>query len=435
MLEVLIILVLILANGLFAMSEIAVVSARKARLQQLSSEGNKAAAAALELSENPNRFLSTVQIGITLVGIFAGAYGGATLSEPLAERLNDVPLLAPYAQGLSLFIVVVTITYFSLVLGELVPKRIALNRPEAIASLMAPAMQVLSRLTAPVVHLLSLSTETALRLLRVKVSEEAAISEEEIAVLIEQGTQAGVFHEAEQDLVENVFWLADRRVSTLMTPRHKVVWLDVNDSPEQVTERVAQHRHSRFVVADGSLDQVIGFVNTRDLLLSHFGEQAFDLRAMVQRPLFLPETSPALRVLERFKETGVHLALVVDEYGSLEGLVTPNDLLEALVGDLPELDRPEEPKALRREDGSWLLDGLLGSEDLKELLELDTLPHEEVSDYRTLGGLVVTHLGHIPRSGEHFDWSGWRFEVVDMDGSRVDKVLVTQVGGGGLEAS
>jgi putative hemolysin len=421
MLEIILIFVLILANGVFAMSEIAVVSSRKARLQQLSNEGNRAASAAL--AENPNRFLSTVQIGITLVGIFAGAYGGATLAEPLAEWLDDVPALAPYADGLSLAVVIMIITYLSLVLGELVPKRLALTRPEAIASLVAAPMSLLSRLAAPLVWLLSASTGAVLRLFRVKEDKEETVSEEEITVLLGQATQAGVFHEAEQELVKNVFWLGDRSAGSLMLPRRDIAWLDLNATPEDIRSALKHHPYNRFVVAEGNLDKVLGFVEVRRLLSSYLEGVVPKLADLLEPPLYFPETTPALKVLERFRDTGVPFGLVLDEYGGVEGLITLNNVLETLVED-----EDEETRIVEREDGSWLLDGLLGIDEFKERFAITALPGEDDHDFRTLGGFVVTYLGHIPKVGEAFQWQSLHFEVLDMDGHRVDKLLFRRVG-------
>jgi putative hemolysin len=422
MLEIVLILLLILANGVFAMSEIAVVSSRKARLQQLSNEGNRAAKAALGLAENPNRFLSTVQIGITLVGIFAGAYGGATLAEPLAERLDDVPTLAPYADGLSLALVILLITYLSLVLGELVPKRLALTRPEAIASLVATPMSLLSKLAAPLVWLLSASTGAVLRLFRVKEGQDETVSEEEITVLLDQATQAGVFHETEQELVENVFWLGDRSAGSLMLPRRDIAWLDINATPEDIRAALKHHPYNRFVVAEGNLDKVLGFVEVRRLLSSYLDGIVPKLADLLEPPLYFPETTPALMVLERFRDTGVPFGLVLDEYGGVEGLITLNNVLETLVED-----EDLQTQIVQREDGSWLLDGLWSVDEFKEQFELTTLPGEDDHDFRTLGGFVVTYLGHIPKAGETFDWGGFRFEIIDMDGHRVDKLLLERL--------
>ncbi len=432
-LEILLVLLLILANGVFAMSEMAIVSARKARLQQLASEGDAKAQAALELANAPNHFLSTVQIGITLIGILAGAFGGATIAEKLAELLNRVPQLAPYSEGLGLGIVVVIITYLSLVVGELAPKRLALNNPERIASAIALPMQTLSKLAAPVVHLLGISTEMLLRVLGVEESTEPPVTEEEIKLLIEQGTQAGMFEEAEQDMVERIFRLGDRRVTALMTPRRQIIWLDLDDSPEENRQTIINSPYSRFAVCRGDLDNVVGIVQLKDLFTSTSAGQPLDLEAYLRQPLVIPENTPGLKVLELFKETGMHTALVVDEYAVVQGLATLNDVLEAIVGDIPALGEQTEPMVVQREDGSWLLDGLLLVDEFKELFDLDALPGEERESYQTLGGFITMYLGDIPSSADYFEWGGLRIEVMDMDGNRVDKVLVSQLDGTSLE--
>jgi putative hemolysin len=425
--EMLFVFLLILANGLFAMAEIAIVASRKVRLQQRANEGDLRARAALELAETPNRFLSTVQIGITLIGILAGAYGGATIAHELAAQLERISFLAPYSHAISLGVVVLGIAYLSLILGELVPKRLALSNPERIACAVATPMRLLAVLAFPAVRLLSLSTEVVLRLLGVQPTAESPVTEEEIKVLIEQGTQAGVFEAAEQDMVERVFRLGDRHVGVLMTPRTEIVWLDVEDSSEEIQHRITSTVHSRFLVAQGALDQVLGIVHAKDLLARSLEGQPFDLKACLRQPLFVPESMRALKVLELFKQSGTHLALVVDEYGGIEGLVTLNDILEAIVGDLPSIDEPAEPPVVQREDGSWLLDGMLPVDEIKELFQLAQLPGEEAGTYQTLGGMVMSHLGRIPSAADHFEWAGLRFEVMDMDGHRVDKVLVAPV--------
>lgn len=424
MLEAFILLLLFLANGLFAASEISVVSARRVRLQQLAEEGNKRAAAALRLAENPTRFLSTVQIGITLVGIFAGAYGSANFSRPLADLLDNVPWLAPYAQTLSVVLVVLVITYLSLVVGELVPKRIGLNNPEQIAMNVAGFMTGLSKFATPFVRLLGGSTELILRLLRIRQSDAPPTSDAEISGLMAQGAEAGVFEETEQDIVENVFWLSDRDVVSVMQPRLDIVWLDVNAKPEDIRTTLLEHRHSRFVIADGSLDKVLGIVDVRQLLPQVLSGAPLELVRYLEQPLYFPETTPVLKVLERFKETNVHFALVVDEYGSIEGMVTLSDILESIVEVTDETD--EEQQIIQREDGSYLLDGLLDIDDFKERFDIDALPSEDDSDFRTMGGFIITYLGHIPKAGEYFDWQNYRFEVMDMDGNRVDKVMLVQ---------
>lgn len=422
--EILVVFFLIIANGVFAMSEMAVVAARKARLQQLANQGNANARIALELANAPNQFLSTVQIGITLIGILAGAFGGATLANKLASVLSRLPLLAPYSQVLGLGIVVVSITYLSLVIGELVPKRLALNSPERIAATIAIPMQMLAVVAAPVVHLLSSSTDLVLRVLRVQPSTEPQVTEEEIKVLIDQATEAGTFEAAEQNMVERVFRLGDRRVSSLMTPRPDIIWLDLDDSLEENQHKITQSVHARFPVCQGSLDNALGIVHVNDLFTRSLAGEPIDLLALLQQPLFVPENTQALKVLELFKQSGTHIALVVDEYGIIQGLVTLTNVLEAIVGDIPSIDEQGESQAVQREDGSWLLDGMLPVDDFKELFEVKELPGEERGNYHTLGGFVVMHLGRIPAAADHFEWSGLRIEVVDMDGNRVDKVLV-----------
>lgn len=427
--EILIILLLVTANGLFAMSEIATVSARKARLQQMANKGDKRAQVALELANSPNRFLSTVQIGITLIGILAGAFGGATLAAKLVVVLREIPVVAPYSQALSLGIVVLIITYLSLVIGELVPKRIGLHSPERIATAVSQPLSLLSVITAPIVHLLSASTELILKLLNVQPSEEEPeATEEEIKILLQQGTEAGAFEEVEQDIVERVFRLGDRRVSTLMTPRPDVVWLDLEDSMEVNRQTLTTATYSRFPVCRDGLDNMLGIVHVNDLLNQSLAGQPIDLTRELRQALYIPESTHALKVLELFKQSSTHIALVVDEYGVIQGLVTLTDILEAIVGDLP-VDETEEPQIIQREDGSWLLDGMLSIDGFKELLDIEDeeLPGEDRGNFHTLGGFVVMHLGHIPVSADHFEWKNFRFEVMDMDGNRVDKVLVMPV--------
>lgn len=424
-LEILIIVLLILANGAFAMSEMAVVSARRARLQELAEQGDRSALAALELANSPNRFLSTVQIGITLIGILAGAFGGATLANSLDRYLEQIPALSRSSDAIAFGIVVLLITYLSLIIGELVPKRLALRTPEKIAVAMAPLMRWIAIVAGPVVHLLSLSTEAVLRLLGVdSTSDEPLVTEEEIKVLVRQGAEAGMFEAAEQDMVERVFRLGDQRVSALMTPRLEVIWLDLNDPAEVNRRKMSESRHSRFPVCQGTLDNVLGVVHVTDVLSSSLSGQPIDLATLLRQPLFIPESTPALRILELFKQSGTHIAMIVDEYGVIQGIVTLNDVMEVIIGDVPFADQPAEEDVIRREDGSWLLDGMLPIDEVKELLDVDEFPGEDRGSYQTLGGFVITQLGHIPKSSDYFEWEKFRFEVMDMDGNRVDKVLV-----------
>ncbi|WP_392530303.1 hemolysin family protein [Nostoc sp. C117] len=426
--EILIILVLIIANGVFSMSEMAIVSARKVRLQQLANQGDAKAKAALKLAESPNHFLSTVQVGISLIGILTGAFGGATIAARLAVYVRLIPLLAPYSEPISFGIVVLLITYFSLIVGELVPKRLALNNPERIASIVAIPMQALATIASPVVYLLSASTDLILRILGITASTEPQVTEEEIKILIEQGTEAGTFEEAEQDMVERVFRLGDRPVSYLMTPRPDIVWLDLDDTAEENRQKMVDSAYSRYPVCQAGLDNVLGVIPVTDLLARSFRGEPLDLTVGLRQPVFVPESTRGLKVLELFKQTITHMALVVDEYGVIQGLVTLNDIMSEIVGDVPSMDGQDEPQAVQREDGSWLLDGMLAVEDFLELFGMEEWESEERGSYQTLGGFVITHLGRIPAAADHFEWEGMRIEVMDMDGNRVDKVLVVPKG-------
>ncbi|MCG3160863.1 MAG: hypothetical protein JMDDDDMK_01939 [Acidobacteria bacterium] len=425
--EILFIILLLIANGVFAMSEIAVVSSRRARLQQRA-ERDAGARAALDLANAPDRFLSTVQIGITLIGILAGAFGGATIAEHLVGYFERIPAIARYSGAISLGLVVLVITYFSLVVGELVPKRLGLNNPEKIAARIARPMQFLSRLAWPAVRALSASSNFLLRLLKAKPSDEPPITEEEVKLLIDQGTEAGVFEETEQDLVENIFRLPDQKVPALMTPRLDIVWLDIEAPIEETRQRIINSPYSRTPVCQGALDNILGIVKAKDLLSRVLAGEPFDLRAALRQPLYVPETRTALQLLELFKGSATHIAMVVDEHGAIEGLVTMNDVLEAIVGDLPAPSGEVESYAVQRDDGSWLLDGRISIAEFKELFSLDTLPREEDGGYHTLAGFIITYLGRLPSASDYFVWDDLKIEVVDMDRRRVDKVLVSRVG-------
>jgi len=425
--EIVIILLLILTNGLFAMSEMAIVSARKNRLQQKAEDGDKGAAKALELAENPNRFLSTVQIGITLIGILSGAFGGATIAEQIGLEIKKIPWLAPYSEGIGVGIVVLTITYLSLVLGELVPKRLALNGAEKVSAAISPLMQTLSRITTPIVALLSGSTNLVLRILGVHPSTEPEVTDEDLKSMLDQGTESGVFEESEQDMVERIFRLSDRSVSALMTPRTEIIYLDIDATHEEIHQKIARYPFSRFPVIKDTTDNIIGIVQSRDLLLQRVEGPHFDIQKVLSQPLFFPGSTPALDALERFRETGAELAVIIDEYGGVLGLVSMNDILEAIVGDVFSPQGKQEAEAIRREDGSWLFDGMIQIDELKDYLDIDELPDEEEVKYETLSGLMMTQLGRIPVSGDHFEWENLQFEVVDMDGRRVDKVLITPI--------
>jgi putative hemolysin len=425
--EIAIIVLFILLNGLFAMSEMAVVTARKSRLKDWADKGNRRAKIALELAHAPNRFLSGVQIGITLIGILTGAFAGRNIADKVAQYAAEVPLLQPFSEEIGLGTVVVAITYLSLVIGELVPKRLALRHPESLATFVAVPLDVFSRIAAPVVHLLSISTDAVFRLFGKQHVEEPPVTEEEIKTLVQKGTEAGIFQETEQDMVEAVLRLGDKAARSLMIPRTQIAWLDLHDSIEEVREKIVQSGHSRFPVGTENLDNVIGIVQAKDLLADCLAGKPLDLKGLVQQPLFVPRTVTALEVLELFKQSGKHIALVVDEYGGIEGLLTHHDLLEAIAGDIPFSEKPLDPKAVQRDDGSWLLDGMLTVDEFKEIFHVESLPGEKKEAYQTLGGFVFTQLGRVPSVSESFDWGNLRFEVVDMDGKRIDKVLVTTI--------
>ncbi len=423
--ELLVIFLLILANGLFAMSEMAVVSARRARLQEMIAQGNLKAVAALELANSPNRFLATVQVGITLISIVTGAFGGARLASSLAPYIALIPAFRQSSEAIAFGIVIMLITFLSLIIGELVPKRLALNNPEKIATAVAGPMRWIAKLTSPIVSLLSFATEAVLRLLRAdRASGEPLVTEEEIKVLVRQGAEAGTFEAAEQDMVERVFRLGDQQVNSLMTPRLEIIWLDLNDSLENNCHKMSQSRHSRFPICQETLDNALGVVYVSDVLARSLAGEPLDLPTLIRQPLFIPETTLALKVLELFKQSGTHVAIVVDEYGVIQGIVTLNDVMEVIIGNVPFADHPHESSAVQREDGSWLLDGMLMIDEIKDLLELNELPGEARGNYQTLGGMIITQLGHIPKSSDYFEWNRFRFEVVDMDGNRIDKVLV-----------
>ena len=425
--EIVIVLLLVLANGALAISEMALVSARGARLKQWADTGNAGSRAAVELFAEPSRFLSTVQVGISLVAIVLGVFGGATIAEDLAEPLARVPLIAPYAKAVSFAVVVALITYVSLVLGELVPKRLALSDPERISSMVSRPIKVLSLIAAPAVRLLSFSTETIARFVGVPQPGESAATEEEIRILIEQATNAGVFEPVEQELVEKVFRLGDRRVNSLMTPRPQILWINVEDPPETNSRVIADSWHSNFPVCEGNLDKVLGIVSVKNLWLQATEESKPDLQAALHPAPLVPENMPAFKVLDVFRESGSQVALVIDEYGGIRGVITPIDVLEAIVGDIPSPNEPPEPQAIRLDDGSWLFDGALSADTLRDTFELRRLLEEERGDYFTVGGFVMMRMRRIPKEGDRFEWGGLSFEVAEMDGNRVNKVLVVSM--------
>ncbi|PKN88185.1 MAG: hypothetical protein CVU46_01925 [Chloroflexi bacterium HGW-Chloroflexi-8] len=423
--QILLIFFLLILNGIFAMSEIALVSSRKVRLQQMAKEGDTRAQVALDISEKPNHFLSTVQIGITLIGILAGALGGAKLSDDLGALLSNINWLKPYSDGVAFAIIVLITTYFSLVIGELIPKRLAMNSPEKIATIVSYPMKLLSWFTAPVVRLLSASTDFGLRILGVEPSKDPIITEEEIKVLMKQGTQSGIFEEAEEDMVSGIFRLGDRYIDSIMTPRTEIEWIDFGEPFESILEQVTSSKHNRFPVATDELDNVHGILIAKDFLAQSLNGNKPNISDLLQPALFVPDSMSALKALALLKEAGVHAALVIDEFSGVLGMVTLYDVLKAIVGSIPIAGEDQEIMAVQREDGSWLFDGLISIDEVKEILGIDSLPDEDRVGYQTLGGFVMTMLDSIPETGQEFVIMNLRFEVIDMDGKRVDKVLVT----------
>ena len=427
--DIVLILLLILLNGVFAMSEIAVVSSRKSRLQNLADDGSLGAEAALSLHHEPSSFLSTIQVGTTLVGIPNGAIGEAAVADPLAAWIARIPVLEPYAKAVALTITVIGLTYFSVVVGELVPKRLALLAPEGIASLMARPMMILARVTHPLVVVLSGSCSMILRLLGARRKDEPPVTDDEIKVLMEQGAEAGVFHESEQEIVSNVLRLDEQRISAIMTPRRDMFVIDLDEDEAGVWQRIIETSFSRLVVCRGGLEQVLGVLQTGDLLkkaLPGGHVTLADIEALLRPPLYVPESVTTQQLLESFRRARLQFALIIDEYGDVQGLVTLTDVLAAIVGELSVPEAPEDRDMLQREDGSWLVDGDVGIERLKSVLDIgDDLPGEDEHSFNTLGGFIMHVLGRIPAPTDHFEAVRWRLGGMDMDRNRVDKVLLS----------
>ena len=424
-LELSIILLLLVINGVFAMSEMAVVAARKTRLEHRAEEGDAGARAALDLAAHPTNFLSTVQFGITLVGVLAGAFGGAGISEALAASFADVPWLAPYAEPVAFTLVVAAITYLSLILGELVPKRIALGNPERVASLVARPMRIVSKVGAPLVGVLTGSTNLVFRMLGVRATTDPGVTEQDIRAMVEQGAEAGVVQTAEHAIVENAFRLGDRQVGSIMTPRPDLAWIEIADALAGLREHLARVGRPRVLVCEGDVDNVLGVVHAEDLLARCLAGDPFDLRAAMHQPLFVPETMPVFQLLEEFRKSRLQVAVTLDEYGGVLGMVTVDDIVEALVGDLPERGEAGEPEIVREPDGTWVVDGAVAVEDLTAALDVDLPEDEERRDYRTVAGLVLTRLGHLPTVGEQVDVGDLHLQVAEMEGRRIAQVRVS----------
>ena len=422
--ELLILLILIVINGVFAMSEIAVVSSKHVLLEQAAAKGDKRAGAAMKLADDPTRFLSTVQIGITLIGITMGVFGGEALADDFQKHVEKVEILRPYAHAVAVGCVVLFLTYLSLVVGELFPKRVGMSFPETIARFVARPMTVLSRITAPAVKLLSFSTDLLLAIFRIHPKPKQEVTEDEVKGLIERGTEAGVFQEAEQEIVERVFKLGDQRVSNLMVPRADIDWLEADSPADMVRVAVATSSRSHFPVCRGGLDHLIGVVHVKDLVKSGLLTRDIDLVALAQKPLYVPENMPALKALETFRKSRTHIAFVLDEYGTLEGLITVNDIVAGAMGELTRAGEEDESLVVKRADGSMLVDGMLPVDELKRMLKVESLPKEDAA-YQTVGGLMMAVMSRVPKTGDIYTWDRFTIEVMDMDRARVDKVLLT----------
>lgn len=419
--EVVIILVLILLNGIFSMAEIALVSARKVRLENAARQGDEKAKAALKLANNPDTFLSTVQIGITLIGILTGLYSGEQLKSDVQGFVNQFPGLVAYSGGIATAIIVIGVTYFTLVLGELLPKRIGLANPEAIAKAVARPMHIISRITFPFVWLLSNSTAALVKIFGLKRRSDSNVTEEEIKAIINEGTTSGAIEETEQEIIERVFHLGDRNITSLMTHRTDIVWLDVSEEVESYKRKIKASPHSVYPVCDGQIDAIKGILTIKDL---YAAGNVVALKDVMKKALFVPDNNTAYQVLEKFKETQVHAAFIVDEYGTFLGMITLNDILEAIVGDMPETGQ-DDYNMVKRDDGSYLIDAQIPFYDFLSEFDMQDMMAEFEQEFDTLAGFILHHLEHIPQTGEKLDWRDFTFEIVDMDAHRIDKILVT----------
>jgi putative hemolysin len=419
---------LFVLNGLFAMSELAIISARKSYLQKLADKGDLGANTALQLTRQPSELLSTIQIGITLIGFISGVYSGATLVKRLTTTLTSLNLSEPIAHSISAATVILGITFFSVVFGELIPKRIALHAPEHVARFTSRPIYLLSKFVSPIVSVLSWMTNLICRLIGIRDGAQmSAISGEEIKSLVQQSAQKGGFDETEQRMVEGVLNFSEARISSFMTSRPEVVWLDIEDSVDKNRRKIIEARHSHFPVVKGSLDNVIGVIHVKDVLSRELMGQAFDLTLFLEQALFLPETADASRSVELFRNSATHFAFVVDEYGNIQGVVTLTDILRAIVGDFADTLDDKKSDIVLRKDGSWLVDGLVTVEDVRQQLKIEKLHGEDSGNFHTIAGFILSELGKIPRAADFFERDGYKFEVIDMDGNRVDKVLITKI--------
>lgn len=426
--NIILIFVLFLLNAFFAMYEIAMVSSRRTRLQQRAEEGRKGAEIALQLLKDPNQeYLSAVQIMITMIDTLAGGIGGAMLSDPLAMALKKISFLAPFADTIALVIVVVAITYFSIVLGELIPKRIAVSKPEDVVTSMSPLINTMTRILRPLIKLLSASTNLGIKVFNIDISKEPFITEEELKGFIQEGRQTGVFDEAEEILVDGVFRFSERRVDAIMTPHTELDWLDLTDGMTVMVQEMLASPYSRLPVAEGDLDRTVGIISAKDLLGVNLYDEQFNIMEHVREPMFFPGNMKAVKAFETFQNTGIHQAMVMDEFGGVEGMVTLYDVLEAIAGDIPLDEDDTENDIERQSDGSLLMDGLVPVDVLKERLEVDELPEEVKAGYQTLSGFVMNQMGRIPKVGQSFEWDNYHFTVVAMDGFRVERVEISRI--------
>ncbi|OWT33410.1 hypothetical protein BGI41_02510 [Methanobrevibacter sp. 87.7] len=426
--EIIIILILIIINGILTMAELAIVSSRKIKLQKLEQDNVKGAKTAIKLFDDSTNFLSTVQIGITVINIILGVLGGAALSKPLAEYLSPY---IPHAYPISYILIVCITTYITLVIGEIAPKQIALNNPEGISIKIAKSMDILSRITSPIVRLLTISTNVFLKIIGESDAKKREITEEEVNLLIEEGIEEGTIEKEEQSIIQRVFRLDAQKVDMIMTPRNEIVWLDLDDSNEENQRKIIESKRSIFPVARGELDDFIGVVQAKDILGRMFNDKnSTDIHKILKNPLVIPDNLQSMELLEKFKKnkTYVHMALVVDEFGTVLGLITLNDLLEGIVGDIPGIDEMDDPKAIKIRDHSWLLDGRITIDRFKEIFNInEKLPNEDEDDFSTIAGFILSYIEKIPVKGEKLHWGKYYFEVLEMDGNQIDKILIDVV--------
>lgn len=425
MFDILIIILLLVLNGIFAMCEIALVSSRKSKLEHIANKGNHNATIALNLLKEPEKFLSTIQIGITLIGIIAGAYGGEAFTKDLLPVIEKISWLKNYAEEVSFTIIIITITFFSLIIGELVPKSIALNNPEKIAVYTAPFMQILSFITYPFVLLLSISTKIFIKTLMIKENNEPPVTEDELKYMIETGSKHGIIEQQESEMLYGIFRFGDKTAENIMTRRQEIIWINKNQSKDEILANVYQANCTKFPVCSNSIDNILGVVSLRDIVTYAKNEMPFNLQEHLIEPLFFPANTPALKILDTFRKTKIHIGFIVNEYGDTIGLITLHDLIENIIGELPELDDVEEIKIIERADGSWLVDGNIDIIQLKKLLKIDNLLHEK--NYITLAGFTIQQLHKIPKTGDNFTFQNYKFEIIDMDGNKIDKVLISKL--------